>query len=466
MLPKKLIYSAFGVIFGLNQTTLRSAIGILMTLTMLSLPVIHIGIQEQDRSALRTWTDRTGKFSTRAVLVRIEGDSVELRKEDGVLVKLALDRLSDADQAFLHEQSSQPSSPASSPATPDNSQQNTLGRIRSSEQKLLSAKKIADEYRSFLALPGITDSDRLAAERRLAELEPEAARDAVLIGNDFRLLEEIMALKKESEQAIDELVNGPPGKDGKEVLKLLKEISRKDPVSCRANFLLGIGFAVTARNFDLALDEFQECIRRLEAYGSLATAAPDLALPAMYNNLAIIQIRLGRLDAALKLWEAAAGDAKSLPPALLENFTHEIVFINGSVASDGLNYFNSPEPTTLARYRKFAARIGLGEAQIREHNQHGWQYLNLTQSDQDPDLAKIRVAMVDVSCLNCNGSSRVQCKKCGGDGVVIGKIRESQRLPTGHVRWIETSVNKRCEFCDNGSFDCRACDEGVERLPN
>lgn len=441
------------------------ACGIVFAWLALSLAGPLSTAQEQDAARLRTWTDRSGKFSTRAELVGRDGDMIELRKDDGTLVKLALDRLSDADQTFLREQAA--GLPAASPAASAAGAPKplSLSRIRSSEQKLLYAKKIADAYRSLLAQPEITDSDRIAAERRLAEVEPEAARDALLIGKEFKLLDEVMAWKRESDQAIDTLVNGPSGKDGQEVLKLLKSLSRKDPVSCRANFLLGMGFAITARNFELALDEFQECVRRLEDFGSLATAAPDLALPAMYNNLALIQIRRGYLDAALKLWESAAGDSTALPAPLLENFTHQVIFINGAVASDGKNFFNNPEATLLTRYRKFAERVGVSESQIRAHTGHGWQYLNLQLREKDDDLGKIRVAMVDEACLNCNGSSVVKCRNCKGSGVVVGKLLEPQKLPTGHIMMHETSVKTPCSFCERGTFPCRACDDGVERLP-
>lgn len=49
---------------------------------------------------LRTWTDTTGTFKTQAAFVSLDGDQVTLRREDGNLLKLPLDRLSRADQAF------------------------------------------------------------------------------------------------------------------------------------------------------------------------------------------------------------------------------------------------------------------------------------------------------------------------------------------------------------------------------
>jgi len=47
----------------------------------------------------RTWTDATGKFKIEAELVRVADGKVELKKADGTVVSVPLDKLSAADQA-------------------------------------------------------------------------------------------------------------------------------------------------------------------------------------------------------------------------------------------------------------------------------------------------------------------------------------------------------------------------------
>ena len=47
----------------------------------------------------RTWTDTTGKFKIEAELVRVADGKVELKKADGTVVSVPLDKLSAADQA-------------------------------------------------------------------------------------------------------------------------------------------------------------------------------------------------------------------------------------------------------------------------------------------------------------------------------------------------------------------------------
>ena len=54
-------------------------------------------------SSLRTWTDRTGKYSIVATLVQVERGIVRLRKEDGRISSLPLKKLSEADQQLVRE---------------------------------------------------------------------------------------------------------------------------------------------------------------------------------------------------------------------------------------------------------------------------------------------------------------------------------------------------------------------------
>ena len=52
---------------------------------------------------LRTWTDTTGTFKTKARFVALEGDELTLETEDGEQITLALEKLSAADQAMARK---------------------------------------------------------------------------------------------------------------------------------------------------------------------------------------------------------------------------------------------------------------------------------------------------------------------------------------------------------------------------
>ena len=53
---------------------------------------------------VRTWRDKSGRFSIRAELVESDGTAVKLKKADGNVIKVPLDRLSDEDRQFLESQ--------------------------------------------------------------------------------------------------------------------------------------------------------------------------------------------------------------------------------------------------------------------------------------------------------------------------------------------------------------------------
>ena len=55
--------------------------------------------------ALRTWSDATGKFQIEAELVKVEDGHAVLKKSDGSLVRIALDKLSLADRLYATAQS-------------------------------------------------------------------------------------------------------------------------------------------------------------------------------------------------------------------------------------------------------------------------------------------------------------------------------------------------------------------------
>ena len=71
-----------------------------------------------ESAELRTWKDKTGRFSILAELVESDGTKVKLKNEDGQVIEVAIDRLSDPDRQYLE---SQVTNPFAGPAvtTPD-----------------------------------------------------------------------------------------------------------------------------------------------------------------------------------------------------------------------------------------------------------------------------------------------------------------------------------------------------------
>ena len=60
-------------------------------------------IVSTDDDGVRTWTDKTGKFSVKAKLVSNKNGKVALEKENGNLVEVPINQLSDLDRRFLSD---------------------------------------------------------------------------------------------------------------------------------------------------------------------------------------------------------------------------------------------------------------------------------------------------------------------------------------------------------------------------
>ncbi len=77
--------------------------------------------EEQKEPKLRTWTDSTGKFRVEAEFVELKDGKVQLRKQDGKVIDVPLERLSAADQEYIksrREEGSKRAGARAAPATP------------------------------------------------------------------------------------------------------------------------------------------------------------------------------------------------------------------------------------------------------------------------------------------------------------------------------------------------------------
>lgn len=66
-----------------------------------------IAAQPNSSKAYRTWTDITGKHSTKAAFVSLEDGKVRLRKRDGTRIVVPIVRLSEADQRIAKQQAAE-----------------------------------------------------------------------------------------------------------------------------------------------------------------------------------------------------------------------------------------------------------------------------------------------------------------------------------------------------------------------
>ena len=88
---------ALAGVFGKHEEDLHG-LGVLV--------VERLRIGEMDRPAKetsRTWTSADGRFTVAATLVEVVREEVVLRKEDGAVVRIFLDKLSDSDRTFIEQ---------------------------------------------------------------------------------------------------------------------------------------------------------------------------------------------------------------------------------------------------------------------------------------------------------------------------------------------------------------------------
>jgi len=64
----------------------------------------------------REWSDASGKFRTEAEFVAARNGKVILEKQDGSIITIPLEKLSEKDQAYVRSQTGE--KPASAPAKP------------------------------------------------------------------------------------------------------------------------------------------------------------------------------------------------------------------------------------------------------------------------------------------------------------------------------------------------------------
>lgn len=65
-------------------------------------PVPLLAGQPGKESGARRWTDSTGKYTVEAEFVGFKDGKVQLKKEDGKTITVPIDKLSEADQEFMH----------------------------------------------------------------------------------------------------------------------------------------------------------------------------------------------------------------------------------------------------------------------------------------------------------------------------------------------------------------------------
>ncbi len=120
---------------------------------------------------LTTWTDESGDFKVRARLIRVDGADVELRQEDGALLRIPLDKLSAKDRqtakdqfAKLEEQSKKQAANPFKTVTPAATAPKPSLGSRDTTTKINDPPKFAASDQPKLSTPGRFSEDEKPTE--------------------------------------------------------------------------------------------------------------------------------------------------------------------------------------------------------------------------------------------------------------------------------------------------------------
>lgn len=253
----------------------------------------------------RTWKSNNGTHSIDAEFAGLKDGEVSLRKSNGNVIQVPISRLCDKDQAYVAEQvKSNDSPPPSTTETSSPLRQWNYQKLVRSANCLRSASEVLRLYKMFLQDKNITKVDRKAAEKQLPTWEDRANKKMVRIGLRWLTPEEAKDQKLQARQLVAEAGRLIEVKQFGAAVSKLRKASKIDEESLRADFLLGLGYALIDCDAKKANRHFRECIRR------------DPQHISALNNLALSEVRLKKHTRALSHWRMALELAPASPEAI------------------------------------------------------------------------------------------------------------------------------------------------------
>ncbi|MBS0208992.1 MAG: trypsin-like peptidase domain-containing protein [Planctomycetes bacterium] len=243
----------------------------------------------------RLWKAANGGFSAEAEFVGLkDANTVTLKmKAGGFLKDIPLGVLSTSDQQFIRTATGGGASVADAAPV---AKAPTKGAAAALEKEALTtdtAKEAAGLYRIFLAEPGISSDDRIAATARQPYWEDLAAKNFVRLGTKWVPFEDAQKLRKQAAKLIQQSAELLRLNQDQMAHAKLKEASAIDPGGISADFIIGVVYALALRNYSKSSEHFEIALRR------------DPGNVALLNNLALTEIRTGEPRGAIMHWRKA-----------------------------------------------------------------------------------------------------------------------------------------------------------------
>lgn len=268
-----------------------------------------------------------------------------LRLSDGRTIEIPLESLSPASQAVARKQAShEPSTTGDDGDGEPVTVRGPFGRmvrvsvpesIKDVEADAIhcgSAAEAADVYRLFLAGDQLTAASRAAAQSRAREWAAMADEGRVRLGEQWVLPEKRRAAADEADKLVAHalelmrLGNGDLAED-----ELLKAV-RINPESDRASFIMGLSYALIARNSVKAVEYLSD------------TVARDPHNAAALNDLAVLEVLMRRPVNVVEHFRRALENAAN-PVPIAENVAWAVKVTGAAKGNPALAKLRMPEKT-------------------------------------------------------------------------------------------------------------------------
>ncbi len=309
------------------------------------------------------WADEVWEF--RGDFVRLKSDEAEvvvLRLADGRIVELPLDALTEASRAAARragiaargagvgragDEIVTVTGPLGRPVRV--SVPEAIKDVEADAIRCTSAGDAADVYRLYLASDTIAPEQRSVAMDRLGEWAGMAEKGLVRCGERWIPEAESRAITAEAgkvvEHAIELMRLGNAHLAEDELLKA----SRLDPGSGRSHFVMGLSYALLARNFTKAVEQFGEVVIR------------EPANAAALNNLAVLEILSRRYGTLAEHFSDALTWAADRRP-VADNLCWAVRLAGAAESNPALSKNRIPEKTLASLnslYRTLTQELGL-----------------------------------------------------------------------------------------------------------
>ena len=261
------------------------------------------------QAAPRQWVIKGGGKLNGEFIEVTSTDVVRIMLKNGEEREIEFDSLSTVDQKFVRTKASGATPASAAAAIPgeksssaeDSNQASLktgtspddLGAIKAQAQRCQTADEAVVIYEVFLNNNKLSPAVRAGAGQELAEWQRKANSGIVRFGSKWCTLDEVRAAQVKAFFQIGQGLELVRLNQNELALEKLKEASKTDPESIRADFIIATVYALGSINFKEAAEHYRTCLKR------------DPTNIAVLNNLALVEIKESKYADAVLHFKAA-----------------------------------------------------------------------------------------------------------------------------------------------------------------